>query len=160
MEWSSLTELDLWGVQHFWPFKRNQLFVGSGFVLDALLGTLWFVIYSFLLKDLSPTCWSCLFAWCWDIKVTFCYKVFCSFACYIILTHANWCHLSELFYSLNDPQILTIFLALIVFESCFIAFLNVFSNTTYLKMYHSENGKHSSVERLICNLFFARELSR
>lgn len=38
-------EADLRGVQHVWPFKPNQLFVGSGFVFDALLGTfLWFVI--------------------------------------------------------------------------------------------------------------------
>jgi len=92
---SSLTEPDLRGIQDVCPFNRNQLFVGSGFVLDALLGTfLWFVMcFSFLKIFLPPQ--SCLFARFWDIKVSFCYKVLCSFS-YISLTHAKWCNLTVL----------------------------------------------------------------
>lgn len=51
---SSLNQIS-GGYNMFVPFKRNQLFVGSGFVLDALLGTfLRFVMcFSFLKIFLS-----------------------------------------------------------------------------------------------------------
>lgn len=52
---SSLTNQISGGYSMFVHFKRNQLFVGSGFVLDALLETfLWFVMcFSFLKSFLS-----------------------------------------------------------------------------------------------------------